>query len=131
LRHSDAKTGAKECCEGQSAAFVSSDIVEWYQLPRRPLIHGHEIGAQVVSTGKSITKYKPGDRVFIAPKVPCMTCHYCRNGHYPQCAEIKERLPGGFAEYILVPEILIKNGTYLLPDSMIMTKAPHRAAGLR
>jgi L-iditol 2-dehydrogenase len=72
----------------------------------------------VFTVGKSVEKFKPGDRVFIAPKVPCMKCYYCRNGHYPQCSEVKERLPGGFAEYILVPEILIKNGTYLLPDNI-------------
>jgi len=56
--------------------------------------------------------------VFIAPKAPCMECYYCRNGHYPQCSEVKERLPGGFAEYILVPEILIEKGTYLLPENI-------------
>jgi L-iditol 2-dehydrogenase len=47
-----------------------------------------------------------------------MKCYYCKNGHYPQCSEVKERLPGGFAEYILVPEILIENGTYLLPQDI-------------
>jgi L-iditol 2-dehydrogenase len=47
-----------------------------------------------------------------------MKCYYCENGHYPQCSEVKERLPGGFAEYILVPEILVNNGTYLLPDNI-------------
>jgi L-iditol 2-dehydrogenase len=101
-----------------SCGICGSDIVEWYRLPRAPLIQGHEVGAQVVKTGKSVKKYKPGDRVFIAPKVPCLKCYYCQNGHYPQCSEVKERLPGGFAEYILVPEILIENGTYLLPDSI-------------
>ena len=59
-----------------------------------------------------------GDRVFIAPKIPCGKCFYCVNGHYPQCTEIKERLPGGFAEYILVPEIFVENGTYLLPENI-------------
>ncbi|KQC08554.1 MAG: hypothetical protein APR62_04510 [Smithella sp. SDB] len=101
-----------------SCGICGSDIVEWYRLPRAPLVQGHEIGAQVVKTGKSIKKYKPGDRVFIVPKVSCMECHYCRNGHYPQCSEVKERLPGGFAEYILVPEILIEKGTYLLPENV-------------
>jgi L-iditol 2-dehydrogenase len=47
-----------------------------------------------------------------------MHCAYCKNGHYPQCSEVKERLPGGFAEFILVPEILVKNGTYLLPENI-------------
>jgi L-iditol 2-dehydrogenase len=101
-----------------SCGICGSDIVEWYRLPRAPLVQGHEIGAKVVAVGKSIKKYKQGDRVFIAPKVPCMKCYYCQNGHYPQCSEVKERLPGGFAEYILVPEILIENGTYLLPENI-------------
>ena len=99
-----------------SCGICGSDIVEWYRLPRAPLVQGHEIGAEVFSVGNSVKKYKTGDRVFIAPKVPCQKCYYCKNGHYPQCSEIKERLPGGFAEYILVPEILIENGTYLLPE---------------
>jgi L-iditol 2-dehydrogenase len=101
-----------------SCGICGSDIVEWYRLPRAPLVQGHEIGAQVLAVGSSVKKYKPGDRVFIAPKVPCMKCFYCENGHYPQCSEVKERLPGGFSEYILVPEILIKNGTYPLPENI-------------
>ena len=99
-----------------SCGICGSDIVEWYRLPRAPLVQGHEIGAEVVQTGAGVKRYRPGDRVFIAPKVPCMQCYYCENGHHPQCARIKERLPGGFAEYVLAPEILIDNGTFLLPD---------------
>ncbi len=101
-----------------SCGICGSDIVEWYRMPRAPLVQGHEIGAEVVEVGSLVKHFKPGDRVFIAPKVPCMKCSYCRAGHYPQCAEVKERLPGGFAEYILVPEKLVEKGTYLLPNSM-------------
>ena len=98
-----------------SCGICGSDVVEWYRLPRAPLVQGHEIGAEVFAVGNSVKKYKPGDRVFIAPKVPCRKCFYCQNEHYPQCSEVKERLPGGFAEYILVPEVLVENGIYLLP----------------
>lgn len=101
-----------------ACGICGSDVVEWYRLPRAPLVQGHEIGAQVAEAGKSVTKFKPGDRVFIAPKAPCMKCRYCLNEHYPQCSEVKERLPGGFAEYILVPEILIENGSWLLPENV-------------
>jgi L-iditol 2-dehydrogenase len=101
-----------------SCGICGSDIVEWYRLPRAPLVQGHEIGAEVLAVGAFVKKYKPGDRVFIAPKVPCLKCFYCENGHYPQCSEVKERLPGGFAEYILVPEILVERGTYLLPENI-------------
>jgi len=101
-----------------SCGICGSDIVEWYRLPRAPLVQGHEIGAEVVEAGASVDLFKPGDRVFIAPKVPCGTCSYCCEGHFPQCTEVKERLPGGFAEYILVPEVLVEKGTYLLPGSV-------------
>lgn len=101
-----------------SCGICGSDIVEWYRLPRAPLVQGHEIGAEVVEVGKSVLAYKAGDRVFIAPKVPCMKCYYCKSGHYPVCSNVRERLPGGFAEYVLVPEALVENGTYRLPDNM-------------
>jgi len=101
-----------------SCGICGSDIVEWYRSPRAPLVQGHEIGAEVVATGADVKKYNVGDRVFIAPKVPCGKCFYCRNGHDPQCSEVRERLPGGFAEYILVPEILVERGTYRLPENI-------------
>lgn len=101
-----------------SCGICGSDIVEWYRQPRAPLVQGHEIGAEVVEVGRAVSAYKPGDRVFVAPKVPCMQCAYCKNGQYPVCSNVKERLPGGFAEYVLVPQALVENGTYRLPDSI-------------
>ena len=101
-----------------SCGICGSDLVEWYRKPRAPLVQGHEIGAEVVEVGKAVPGYRPGDRVFIAPKVACMTCDYCQSGHYPVCTTINERLPGGFAEYVLVPESLVTNGTYRLPDKI-------------
>jgi len=101
-----------------SCGICGSDIVEWYRLPRAPLVQGHEIGAEVVEVGGSLDKFKPGDRVFIAPKVPCMQCDYCRQGHFPVCTVIKDRLPGGFAEYVLAPPALIEHGTYRLTDNI-------------
>ena len=101
-----------------SSGICGSDVVEWYRRPRAPLVLGHEIGAEVVEAGSSVSKFKVGDRVFAVPKVPCMDCYFCRNGHHPQCTEVKCRLPGGFAEYILVPEIYVDRGTYLLPESI-------------
>jgi L-iditol 2-dehydrogenase len=106
-----------------SCGICGSDIVEWYRMPRAPLVQGHELGAEVVEVGSSVSRFQPRDRVFIAPKVPCMECVYCRAGHFPQCSEVKERLPGGFAEFILVPETLVEKGTYLLPDSISFDQA--------
>lgn len=101
-----------------SCGICGSDVVEWYRLPRAPLVQGHEIGGEVVEVGKAVKKYRPGDRVFVAPKVPCMKCDYCKEGRYPVCSNIKVRMPGGFAEYILIPEPLVEKGTYLLPENI-------------
>jgi len=101
-----------------SCGICGSDIVEWYRLPRAPLVPGHEIGAEVVEVGPAVEKFSPGDRVFIAPKVPCMQCDYCKQGHFPVCNAVKERLPGGFAEYVLVPAALVAKGVYGLPESV-------------
>jgi L-iditol 2-dehydrogenase len=106
-----------------SCGICGSDIVEWYRIARAPLVQGHELGVEVAEVGSLVNRFKPGDRVFIAPKVPCMKCSYCRAGHYPQCTEVKERLPGGFAEYILVPEKLVEKGAYLLPESISYDQA--------
>jgi len=81
-------------------------------------VQGHEIGGEVVEVGGSVKNFRPGDRVFVAPKVPCMECYYCKNGHYPVCSNVKDRMPGGFAEYVLVPESLVEKGTYLLPENV-------------
>jgi L-iditol 2-dehydrogenase len=101
-----------------ACGICGSDVVEWYRLPRAPLVQGHEIGGEVVETGPSVTAVKPGDRVFVAPKVPCMKCRYCRDGHFPVCTEIRERMPGGFAQYILLPRALVETGISLLPQGL-------------
>jgi L-iditol 2-dehydrogenase len=101
-----------------ACGICGSDIVEWYRLPRAPLVPGHEIGGEVVETGAAVKNFKAGDRVFIAPKIPCMQCDYCKNGHFPVCPQVKERLPGGFAEYIRVPAALVAGGTYRLPEAI-------------
>jgi len=81
-----------------SCGICGSDIVEWYRLPRAPLVQGHEVGVEVIEVGQGVSQYKKGNRLFIAPKVACLKCRYCLNGHYPQCNEIKDRLPGGIAD---------------------------------
>ncbi|MDM7913680.1 MAG: zinc-binding dehydrogenase, partial [Candidatus Eisenbacteria bacterium] len=106
-----------------SCGICGSDVVEWYRLPRAPLVLGHEIGAEVVETGPGVTDFVPGDRVFIAPKAPCGECKYCRGGHHPQCEGVRERLPGGFAEYVLVPRVLVEHGCYRLPDTISFDRA--------
>ena len=106
-----------------ACGICGSDVVEWYRLPRAPLVPGHEMGGEVVEAGPSVRDWQRGDRVFVAPKVPCLQCRYCTRGQYPVCSNVPERLPGALAEYVLVPEALVRGGTYRLPDSLSYDQA--------
>jgi L-iditol 2-dehydrogenase len=106
-----------------ACGICGSDLVEWYRLPRAPLVQGHEVGARVEKAGPGVPRFKPGDMVMAAPKVPCLTCYYCKAGHYPQCTEVKERLGGGFAQYVLVPKSIVANGLYPLPAGISYEQA--------
>lgn len=72
-----------------------------------PLILGHEFSGQVAEIGENVTTVKCGDRVAIAPLVPCGKCDYCENGEYGLCSDyqiIGTRTNGALAEYVKVPE---------------------------
>tara|TARA_Y100000310_G_scaffold317216_1_gene369833 strand:- start:53 stop:1033 length:981 start_codon:yes stop_codon:yes gene_type:complete len=101
-----------------SCGICGSDVVEWYRLPRAPLVQGHEMSGEVVEVGSLVKNYKVGDRVFIAPKVGCGKCKYCQKSHHSVCPNVKARLPGAFTEYVLVPEELIENAVFLIPDKL-------------
>jgi L-iditol 2-dehydrogenase len=101
-----------------ACGICGSDICEWYRAPRAPLVPGHELGGKIVETGAGVTDFKVGDDVFVAPKIACMECYYCKKGQHPLCSEVPERLPGGFAQYVVVPESIVKGGTYLLPENI-------------
>lgn len=80
-----------------------------------PWIIGHEIGGVVAETGSRYEgRWRVGDRLSVAPLVYCGTCDFCQNGQYELCEgyrEIAQAWPGGFAEYLAIPEEAIRRGT--------------------
>jgi len=103
-----------------SCGLCGGDSMEWYLLHRAPIILGHEPTGIVVEVGQGVTKFKPGDRVFVHHHVGCMSCHYCRRGHFTMCENFTKShiYPCAFAEYIRVPAENVQHDVHLLPDSM-------------
>ena len=103
-----------------ASGICGSDTMEWYRLHKAPLILGHEIAGEIVEAGKEVKNYKIGQRVVIAHHVPCDNCYYCMMGHHTVCNTLRKTNfdPGGFCEYVRVPEINVEKGIFLLPDSV-------------
>ncbi|UCH44276.1 MAG: zinc-dependent dehydrogenase [Nitrospiraceae bacterium] len=104
----------------EASGICGSDVMEWYRIKKAPRVLGHEITGEIVEVGSDVTKYKVGDRVFVSHHVPCNTCYYCLNGYHTACETLHRTNfdPGGFAEYIRIPEINVDRGVYVLPDEM-------------
>ncbi len=103
-----------------ASGICGSDVMEWYRIKKAPRILGHEIAGDVVQTGADVSEFKVGDRVFVTHHVPCNECRYCRAGFQTACETLHSTNfdPGGFAEYVRVPAINVRFGTFLLPHSV-------------
>jgi threonine dehydrogenase-like Zn-dependent dehydrogenase len=90
-------------------------------------ILGHEITGIIEKTGKNVRYYREGMRVVIAPNVGCGHCPACRKGLEQLCPDFNAfgiSWPGGFAEYLKIPEAVVKNGNVVvLPDSIDFEEA--------
>lgn len=82
-----------------------------------PTVPGHEFAGEVVEIADGRSDFKKGDRVAVAPILPCFQCDNCAQGNYGQCDNynyLGSRTDGGFAQYVKAP---VRN-LVRLPDSV-------------
>jgi L-iditol 2-dehydrogenase len=103
-----------------ASGICGSDVIEWYRVPRAPLVLGHEATGVIDKVGAKVKAVKVGDRVFVSHHVPCFNCRYCKRGHHTACHTLHTTnyYPGGFSQYIRIPKINLDFGVYKLPDDM-------------
>lgn len=109
----------------QASGICGSDVLEWYRVPKAPLVLGHEIAGDIEEVGSSVTEWRKGDRVFVSHHVPCNMCRFCVAGHHSVCDTLAKTNfdPGGFAEFLRVPAINVRNGVYKLPENVLYEEA--------
>ena len=105
-----------------ASGICGSDVLEWYRIKKAPKVLGHEITGEIVEIGEGVEGYNIGNRVFVSHHIPCNTCRYCLNGYHTACETLHTTNydPGGFAEYIRVPQLNVDRGVFLLPDEMAL-----------
>jgi len=80
---------------------------------------GHELVGKVIKASSS-QAWKVGQRVAVAPYLPCEQCYYCQHGQPALCTHLYDIsiLPGGMVERVLVPAELARRGMFALPDEL-------------
>lgn len=101
----------------KACGICGSDVMEWYRIKKAPRVLGHEMAGDIVKAGKKVKKFKVGDRVFVSHHVPCNNCSFCKKDQHTLCHTLHSTnfYPGGFAEYLRVPEINVDRGVFVLP----------------
>lgn len=73
---------------------------------RFPHTGGSDIAGVVDTLGPGVTDFQPGARVLVNPSLWCGECEWCRKGEESLCVAFRiigEHVPGGMAEYAVVP----------------------------
>lgn len=110
-------------CGTDARTFFNGD-----DRARPPWILGHEVGAIVVEIGElahGITVEK-GDRIHIISTLSCGVCEYCRMGLENLCIDRGllgyHPHPGGYAEYMPIAGVALKN-VMRIPDDVPLEHA--------
>ncbi len=103
-----------------SSGICGSDVLEWYRIKKAPRVLGHEIAGDIVEIGQDVKNYKVGERVFVSHHIPCNTCRYCLKGFHTACETLHTTNfdPGGFAQYLRVPQLNVDRGVFVLPPDV-------------
>ncbi|MDF1514079.1 MAG: alcohol dehydrogenase catalytic domain-containing protein [Anaerolineae bacterium] len=117
----------------EACGVCGSDLRRWREGPATGerslpgfdgIIAGHEVAGTVVSAGHSVSPYRVGDRLAVAPDIHCGKCYYCQRGLFNLCDKlhylgISPGYPGGFAELlVLTHEVLDLGIVHPIPHSL-------------
>jgi L-iditol 2-dehydrogenase len=87
-----------------------------------PSVFGHELSGVVEEVGEGVESFAPGMRVVSANSGPCNECFFCER-HLANLCEDLHFINGAYAEFIRIPERIVRQNLLILPDNVSFHEA--------
>jgi L-iditol 2-dehydrogenase len=87
-----------------------------------PSVFGHELSGIVEEVGEGVESFSSGMRVVAANSGPCNECFYCQR-HLANLCENLQFINGAYAEFIKIPESIVRQNLLILPDNVSFHEA--------
>ena len=106
-------------------------ILRGHYMGGYPVIPGHEFSGIVEQVGSGVRRFHKGSQVAVEPNISCDNCYNCLHNHQNFCQNwqaIGVTLPGGMAQYVIVPEkaafdvegLDFQHGAFMEPLSCVL-----------
>jgi len=82
-----------------------------------PSVFGHELAGVVEEVGADVDSFTSGMRVVAANSAPCNKCFFCER-HLANLCQDLQFINGAYAEFIKIPERIVRQNLLILPDSI-------------
>jgi L-iditol 2-dehydrogenase len=87
-----------------------------------PAVFGHELAGVIEEIGEGVDSFTPGMRVVSANSGPCNQCFFCER-HLANLCEDLQFINGAYAEFIKIPERIVRQNLLILPDKLSFQEA--------
>lgn len=106
----------------EAATTCGTDVKVFLQggharMIQPPAVFGHEFSGTIAAVGRNVTQFREGMRVVANNSAPCYQCYYCRR-NLPNLCDDLLFINGAYAEYIVVPERVVRTNLLELPPSL-------------
>jgi L-iditol 2-dehydrogenase len=99
-------------------------FVRGHPMIPMPTVFGHEFSGVIEKVGRGMRKFRKGMEIMAVHSAPCGKCWFCSKKLYNLCEHVmKTKVLGAFAEYILLPEHVVRHHVFKKPKNLSFPEA--------